>query len=104
MTKVILAAKQASSNCKKESELGIKTSKYIEFLTVRKMIHKFLTRDRIILVPMKTQKFSALELSDKLNISPIQLRKLQVSRIYYKQLIGKVNLLLAKLYCGTKWT
>lgn len=81
MTKVILTAEQASSNCKKESELEIKTNKYIEFLTVHKMIHKFLTCDRIILVPMKAQKFFALELSNKLNISPIQLRRLQASRI-----------------------
>ncbi len=103
MTKVILTATQASSNCKAESEFEIKTSKYLEFLTVRKMIHKFLTRDRIILVPTKIPKLTELELANKLNITSTQLRRLQESQASYKQTISKINLLLIRLYCGTKW-
>ncbi|MEI8055692.1 MAG: hypothetical protein WCH10_06895 [bacterium] len=103
MTKVILTAEQASSNCKKESELEIKTSKYLEFLTVRKMIYKFLTRDRIVLVPTKIPKLTELELANKLNITSAQLRRLQKSQASYKQTISKINLPLIKLYCSTKW-
>ena len=69
MTKVILTAEQASSNCKTELELETKTSKYLGFLTVQKMVHKFLTRDRIILVPTIIPKITELELANKLNIN-----------------------------------
>jgi hypothetical protein len=104
VTKVILTATQASSNCKAELELETKTSKYLEFLTVRKMIYKFLTCDRIIFIPTKIPKLTELELANKLNITSAQLGRLQKSQASYKQTISKINLLLIKLYCGTKWT
>ena len=102
MTKVILTAEQATSNCK--TELETKTSKYLGFLTVRKMICKFLTCDRIILVPTKIPKLAEQELANKLNITSGQLRRLQKSYTSYKQTISKINLLLIKLYCSTKFT
>lgn len=104
MTKIILTAKQAASNCKTKLEFETKTSKYLEFLTVRKIIHKFLTCDRIIFVPTKIPKFTELELANKLNITSAQLRRLQESQASYKQTISEINLLLIKLCCGTKWT
>ena len=69
MTKISLTAEQASSNCKTELELETKASKYLGFLTVRKIIYKFLTRDRIILVPTIIPKITELELANKLNIN-----------------------------------
>jgi len=103
VTKVILTAEQASSNCKTELELKTKTNKYLGFLTVRKMIHKFLTCDRIIFIPTKIPKLTELELANKLNITSTQLRRLQKSQASYKQVISKINSLLIKLYCDTKW-
>ena len=107
MTKVILAAEQVSSNCKRKSEIVNKTNNhlkdYLSFLVVRKMIYKFLACDRVILTPTKAKNLTELELSNKLNITPKQLRQLQKSQAFYRQIIKKINLPLAKLYCNTRW-
>lgn len=103
MTKVILAAVQTSSNHEKESKDKARVKGCIEFLTVHKMIYKFLTYDRIIFIPTKIPKFTKLELANKLNISLKQLSSLQMSKSTYKQIIGKINPLLIELYCSTKW-
>jgi hypothetical protein len=104
VTKVILDIEQAFSNCKSESELKTGNNKYINFFTAQKMIHKFLNCDRIIQVPTKILKFTEIELADKLEITTMQLKKLHRSQTTYKQMIGKINLLLIELYCNTKWT
>lgn len=103
MTKVILAAVQASSNHEKEPKDETRIKGYIEFLTIRKIIYKFLTCDRIILVPTKIPKLTKLKLASKLNITLKQLRRLQRTQSAYKQIIGKINLPLIELYCSTKW-
>ena len=107
MTKIILAAEQASSNCKgkieSEAQFRASSKNYLSFVKVLGMIHKLLTCDRIILVPTKVPKFTELELANKLNIAPTQLKKLQRSQTSYKQVIRKINPLLVELYCGTKW-
>lgn len=103
MTKVILSAVQSSGNCEEELRSGTRTKNYLAFLTVRKMIYKFLNYDRVIFVPTKIPKFTELELANKLKITPTQLRKLQTSKTSYKQIIGKINTLLIELYCNTKW-
>lgn len=54
------------------------------------------------MVPTKVSKFSELELSQKLDISPTQLKRVQ-TQTYYKQIIGQINLSLIDLYCSTKW-
>ena len=102
MTKVSLTAVQLIDNYEKESRKTI-SKNYLEFFTVRKMIYKFLTCDRIILSPTKVSKFSELELSQKLNISLTQLRRVVQTQTYYKQIIGKINMPLIELYCDTKW-
>ena len=105
MTEVILTAIQVSSNCKKELELETKVGEYINFLTIRKIILQFLTCDRIIFIPTKVSKFTKLELANKLNITPKQLKRLlrSQSSCSYREMIGKINLPLIKLYCSTKW-
>ncbi len=100
MAKVILSAAQLIDNPEQSKKL--RNENYLKFSTVRNMILKFLTCDRIIMVPTKVSKLSELELSQKLNISLIQLRRVQTPT-YYKQIIGQVNLALIDLYCNTKW-
>ena len=97
MTNNIIAVSLFSDN-------GVYVGKnpYIEYPYVKGIINKLLTCDRIILVPTKIPKFTELELANKLNITPKQLRRLQRTQSAYKQIIGKINLLLIELYCGTK--
>ena len=103
MTKISLTAEQAYSNCKTELELETKTSKYLEFLTVRKMIYKFLTCDRVVLTSTRISKLTELELANKLNITSAQLRRLQKSQASYKQTINKINLPLIKCIAVQNW-
>ena len=100
MAKVILSVAQLTDNPEQSKKL--RNENYLKFSTVRKMIFKFLTRDRIIMVPTKVPKFSELDLSQKLNISLVQFRRVQ-TQTYYKQIIGQINLPLIDLYCNTKW-
>jgi hypothetical protein len=101
MANVILSAAQLTDNPGQSKKPENKN--YLKFSVVRKMIFKFLTRDRIIMVPTRTPKFSELELSQQLNISLTQLRRVQ-TKTYYKQIIGQINLSLIDLYCNTRWT
>ena len=100
MAKIILSAAQLTDNPEQLKKLRNKNC--LEFSTVRNMIFKFLTYDRIIMVPTRVPKFSELELSQKLNISLTQLRRVQV-QAYYRQVIGQINSSLIDLYCSTKW-
>ena len=101
VTKNILSVVATTDNLKKPKKTKIEDC--LKFFTVREMIFKFLTCDRVAMVPIKIPKFSELELANKLNISLIQLRKIQVSQTYYKQTIGQINSSLIELYCNTKW-
>jgi len=100
MAEVILSVAQLTDNPEQPKKLRDKS--YLKFSTIRKMIFKFLTSDRIIMIPTRVPKFSELELSQKLNISLTQLRRVQ-TQTCYKQIIGQVNLPLVNLYCSTKW-
>ena len=88
------------------SDNGVYVGKnpYIEYPSVKGIINKLLTCDRIILVPTKILKFTELELANKLSITTTQLRQLRGgSQSIYEQTIEKISPLLSNLYCYTKW-
>ena len=77
-------------------------AKPIGFSSTHKIIHRLLTCERIAHKTVIYPRFTRAELSSKLNITPKQLRLLQVSQLFHKQIIRKINLSLVKLYCITK--
>jgi hypothetical protein len=90
----------------------------VKFLTAQKMIHRFLTQDRIKTeldegragghglyddeLIEKTGAFTKEELAEKLGISPKELEKLK-SPSFYKGMANKISLPLIRLYCATKF-
>ena len=74
--------------------------KYLSFSSAKKIIHRFLTCDRVILLPTIIPKITESELAKILNITPIQFRHLRKSSMCYKRLAKHVSPLLANLYCS----
>ena len=90
------------NKAKPKTNNRIGSAKPLCFYSTQKIIHRLLTCERVIPKPVTYPKFTALELSNKINITPKQLRLLQVSQLFHKQIIRKINLPLVKLYCITK--
>lgn len=74
----------------------------INFLTVQKMINRFLTCDRMVMKEVRCLRYTEWELAEKLNIAPKTLKKLKLPW-FYKATIRRVILSLVRLYCSTKW-
>ena len=91
-----------SGNSKNQSETKTNIGRTISFLTVQKMIYRFLTCDRIIKVEVKRPKYTKYELAEKLNLSEQELKKLRLP-YFCRAVISKINLPLVRLYCSTKW-
>ena len=109
MTRGILTTGQSSGNNdrsgnkeKLETKIDGGIHKNINFLTVQKMINRFLIRDRIVMKEVRCLKYTERELAEKLNITPKTLKKLKL-QCFYKATISRVTLPLVRLYCSTKW-
>ncbi len=84
------------------SAKSIRTNaKYLGFSSAQEMIYRLLTHDRIVLLPTVVPKVSELELSEKLNITPKQLKSLRRSPMFYNKMVKYINLPLINLYCST---
>ncbi len=75
--------------------------KYLDFSSTQKIIHKLLTRDRIILVPTVVPGVTESDLAKELNITLTQLKSLQKSPAFYKKIAKHINLPLINLYCSS---
>jgi hypothetical protein len=87
---------------KLETKIDGRIHKNINFLTVQKMINRFLTRDRVVKKEIRCLKYTEWELAEKLNITPEALKRLKLP-CFYKATIRRVILPLVCLYCSTKW-
>jgi hypothetical protein len=74
-------------------------SKYLNFFSVQKIIHRLLTCNRIVLLPHIIPKITESELTKELNITSLQLKSLQGSPTFYKKIAKHINLPLINLYC-----
>jgi len=86
------------------SAIDNSSGNYYDYKTVREIIHRFLTRDRIVLKPTKVKAYTVEELAKDLDIPLMQVRNLRtISRSAWKVLAPKLNLTLVELYCKTKF-
>jgi len=89
----------------------------LSFSTAQKMIHQFLTRDRIktalddgrVINPelynepkIRMKAYTKEELAKKLGITQEELEKLK-SRDFYEKIANEISLPLIRLYCATKF-
>lgn len=104
MTDTILATKQLPCNDEKKAadQIDKKTNNYLNFSTVRGMIHRFLTYDRINNIEVVSLKYTKEELAQKLGITLKELKMLETPYCY-RSIARKINLPLINLYCTTKW-
>ena len=86
-------------NPDKISNRDINTA-YLSFSNAQEIIHRLLTCDRIVLQPHIIPKITALELSNKLNITVNQLEELQKFPSSYEKMAKHISLPLAGLYCS----
>lgn len=85
----------------KSSSNHTNSNECLSFYSAKKIIHQFLSRDRIVLLPHTTPKFTESELAAKLNVSIAELRYLQSSPRFYRRMAKQICLLLVNLYCST---
>lgn len=77
----------------------------LSFLTVQKMIKRFLTCDRIVTKKVRCRKLTERELAKKLSISLSELKVFVESATFARRrgISGEITPPLVKLYCSTKW-
>ena len=93
---------QNKTQCETNNGIDIhRDGKYLHFVSAQKIIHLLLSHNRIVLRPHVIPKLTAFELSQTLNITTNQLKKLRNSSSFYKKMPKHVSLALVNLYCST---
>ncbi len=75
-----------------------------EAVSVREMVNKFLTCDRMVLKPTRVLAYTIEGLAKELGITPLQVKNLMVvSQDAWRTSAPKLNSFLIELYCRTKF-
>jgi len=104
MTKSIVIPKCYSGNLNKKlkTKINKNSTPYLSRRTFNRMIHQFLTCDRIKTAETRHSKYTKQELAKELGISKQELMKPKKTH-YYNKIANKINLPLIRLYCSAKW-